>query len=136
MPKVQAASAELIEMWIKEEEEERTAPQEAEQAQEDEGSEQGAEVQLEVAGAAASTTSDSNRHRWFFKLRTLGGSILALVDPGSEVTVISEEEVARRGYVTEKFEIPLVMRLLDANKESKVRRYVPRLPLSKGTWQG
>ena len=139
LPKVQAAAAALIEVWRKEEEAARLEAGQSETGPEaaapEEVAEEEVEIQLEVEGAAATAGEEGVRHRWYFKLRTLGGNILTLVDPGSEVTVISEAEVEERGLVTKNFRVPLTMRLLDARKQSRIRRYIPRLPLSKRTWQ-
>ena len=68
-----------------------------------------------------------------YRLKTVGGSIDALLDSGAELSMISAETVQRRGISVDPLENPLDIVCADQSR-ARATECVPSLPLTRGTW--
>ena len=87
-----------------------------------------------VISTAASGTNGYRSPRWYFYLQVGGKRILALVDPGSDVSVIDQQEAETRKLDIEPLPKAARLRMLGGEAEMVATRYVPALRMVKGDW--
>ena len=68
-----------------------------------------------------------------YRLKTVGGSLDALIDSGAELTLISEEVVKKRGLLAEPLEKPLYIVFADQTR-ALASQCIASLPVSYSPW--